>query len=147
VVIEAIGLGMIASFALTETVGLAAGGIVVPGYFALTLTEPVRVIVTLLVALAVFVVLKVLDRFTLLYGRRLLLIAVLCGYVLGYLTKIAQPLSINHGQIDISVIGYAIPGLVAYWMHRQGVVETVATMLVAAVLTRLVITVISGGAF
>jgi gamma-polyglutamate biosynthesis protein CapC len=147
VVIEAIGLGMIASFVLTETVGLAAGGIVVPGYFALTLTEPVRVITTLLVALAVYVVLKVLDRYTLLYGRRLLLIAVLCGYVLGYLTKIVEPLSLNSGHVDVSVIGYAIPGLVAYWMHRQGVVETVATTLVAAVLTRLVITVISGGAF
>lgn len=146
-IVEAIGLGMVASFALTETVGLAAGGIVVPGYFALTLTEPVRVVMTLLVALGVLVVLKILDRYTLLFGRRLLLISVLVGYLLGYATKTVQPVSFNGAHFELSVIGYAIPGLVAYWMHRQGVIETVATMFIAAVLTRLVITVISGGAF
>lgn len=146
-VLQTIGLGMIASFVLTETVGLAAGGIVVPGYFALTLTEPLRIIATVLVAFAVFLILKLLDRVMLLYGRRLLLLGVLIGYLLGYVTKIVPPLSLDHMRFDVSVIGYVIPGLMAYWMHRQGVIETVSTMLVAAVLTRLVITVISAGAF
>jgi poly-gamma-glutamate biosynthesis protein PgsC/CapC len=146
-VIETIGLGMLASFFLTETVGLAAGGIVVPGYFALTLTEPVRVITTVLVSVVVFLILKLLDRVMLLYGRRLLLIGVLLGYLLGYVTKIVPPLPLNHSHLDVSVIGYVIPGLMGYWMHRQGVVETISTMLVAAVLTRMVMTVISGGAF
>lgn len=144
-VIETIGLGMVASFVLTETVGLAAGGIVVPGYFALALSEPWRVAGTLAVALVVFGLLKLLDRFVLLYGRRLMLLAVLLGYVLGYLTRVIPPLHFGDGQFDLSIIGFVIPGLVAYWMHRQGVVETLATLAVTAVLTRLVVTVISGG--
>jgi len=146
-IVETIGLGMVASFFLTETVGLAAGGIVVPGYFALTLTEPIRVIMTVLVGLATFLVIKILSRFMLVYGRRLLMLGVLVGYVLGYVTKIVPPLSLSHLRFDVSVIGYVIPGLMAYWMSRQGVVETITTMLVAAVLTRLVITTLSGGAF
>lgn len=146
-IIETIGLGMVASFFLTETVGLAAGGIVVPGYFALTLTEPIRVIMTVLVGLATFLVIKILSQFMLVYGRRLLMLGVLVGYVLGYVTKVVPPLSLSHLRFDVSVIGYVIPGLMAYWMSRQGVVETITTMLVAAVLTRLVITTISGGAF
>jgi poly-gamma-glutamate biosynthesis protein PgsC/CapC len=145
--VETVGLGMVASYFLTETVGLAAGGIVVPGYFALTLTDPVRVIATILVALAVYALLKVLDKVIVLYGRRLMLVSVLVGYLLGYLTRIVPPLALNGGTVDISVIGYAMPGLFAYWLHRQGVVETISMMLVAAVLTRLAVTVVSGGAF
>jgi gamma-polyglutamate biosynthesis protein CapC len=146
-VIESIGLGMLASFFMTEAVGLAAGGIVVPGYFALYLHEPVRVAMTLLVAFAAFVLLKLLSKVMLVYGRRMLVLAVLVSYLLGYVTKSAPSLVIGANHLDVSVIGYVIPGLVAYWMVRQGVVETLATLAISAVLTRLVITVISGGAF
>jgi poly-gamma-glutamate biosynthesis protein PgsC/CapC len=147
VVVETIGLGMLASFFLTETVGLAAGGIVVPGYFALTLTEPVRVVATILVALATFLIVKLLSRVMLVFGRRMLLLGVLVGYLLGYVTKIVPTLTIASLHLDVSVIGYVIPGLLAYWMNRQGVVETISTMLIAAVLTRLIITTVSGGSF
>jgi gamma-polyglutamate biosynthesis protein CapC len=146
-VVETIGLGMLASFFLTETVGLAAGGIVVPGYFALTLNEPVRVVATILVALVTFLIIKLLSKVMLVYGRRMLLLGILVGYLLGYVTKIVPPLSIAGLHLDVSVIGYVIPGLMAYWMNRQGIVETISTMLIAAVLTRLIITTISGGSF
>ncbi len=146
-VIETIGLGMLASFFLTETIGVAAGGIVVPGYFALTLNEPVRVVGTLLVSFATLLIVKLVGRFMLVFGRRMLLLGVLVGYLLGYVTKIVPHLTVGSAHFDVSVIGYVIPGLVAYWMNRQGILETVATMLVAAVLTRLVITVLTGGVF
>jgi poly-gamma-glutamate biosynthesis protein PgsC/CapC len=138
---------MIASFVLTETVGLAAGGIVVPGYFALTLGEPVRVFATLAVAFVTYLIVKLVSLVALVHGRRMMLLGVLVGYVLGYVTKIAPPFALDGARLDVSVIGYVIPGLVAYWMHRQGVVETLATMFTAAVLTRLVMTVVSRGAF
>ena len=38
----AIGLGMVISLFLTETIGVMAGGIIVPGYFALYLQNPVQ---------------------------------------------------------------------------------------------------------
>ncbi|NPV13426.1 poly-gamma-glutamate biosynthesis protein PgsC [candidate division WOR-3 bacterium] len=146
-IIETIGLGMLLSFFLTETVGLAAGGIVVPGYIALSLNEPVRLLSTVAVAFVTYFLLKFLSRFMLLFGRRTLLLGVLIGYLLGYATKIAPPLSLNTGRVDLSVIGYVIPGLIAYWMSRQGIVETISTMVIAAVLTRFLITAISGGVF
>jgi poly-gamma-glutamate biosynthesis protein PgsC/CapC len=146
-VVETIGLGMLASFFLTETVGLAAGGIVVPGYFALTLNEPLRVVATILVALVTFLIIKLLSKVMLVYGRRMMLLGILVGYLLGYITKVVPPLSIASLHLDVSVVGYVIPGLLAYWMNRQGIVETVSTMLIAAVLTRLIITTVSGGSF
>lgn len=145
--VETIGLGMLASFFMTETVGLAAGGIVVPGYVALVLHEPFRIAATVLVALVTYLVLRLLDKFMLVYGRRMLVLGVLIGYLLGYLTRIAPEWHAGPAGVNIGVVGYVIPGLVAYWMVRQGVVETVATMMIAAVLTRFVITIISAGTF
>lgn len=144
-IIETIGLGMLASLFLTETIGLAAGGIVVPGYIALYLFEPMRIIMTLLVGIVTYLLIKFLGRYMLLFGRRLLVIGVLLGYIIGYLIKLFPPISISNFQMDINVIGYVIPGLLAYWMNRQGIIETVTTMTVAAILTRLLIIVISGG--
>lgn len=144
--IEGIGLGMAMSFFMTETIGLAAGGIVVPGYIALLLHHPLQVIMTILVAWITFLITKLISRFMLLYGRRLLVMAILIGYLLGYVTRLFPPFIISQLKLDLATIGFVIPGLIAYWMNRQGVVETITTMIVAAVLTRLLVTIISGGA-
>ncbi len=143
--IEGIGIGMIMSFFMTETIGLAAGGIVVPGYIALLLHHPIQVIMTILVAWITFLLTKLISHFMLLYGRRLLVVAILIGYLLGYVTRLFPPLVIVQLKLDLATIGFVIPGLIAYWMSRQGVIETITTMVVAAVLTRFLVTIISGG--
>jgi gamma-polyglutamate biosynthesis protein CapC len=143
--IEGVGLGMIMSFFMTETIGLAAGGIVVPGYIALLLHHPVQIVMTILVAWIAFLLTKLISKVMLLYGRRLLVLSVLIGYLLGYGTRLFPPLLFSQMKLDLATVGYVIPGLIAYWMNRQGVVETISTMMVAAVLARLLVTVISGG--
>jgi len=144
-IIETIGLGMIASLFLTETIGLAAGGIVVPGYIALYLAEPLRVITTIIIGIITFLLTKWLGKYMLLFGRRLLVVTILLGYLLGFAVRLFPPIYLTEIKLDITTIGYVIPGLIAYWMHRQGIIETITTMTVAAVLTRLLIIVISGG--
>lgn len=136
---------MLMSFFMSETIGLAAGGIVVPGYIAMTLHEPFRVIGTIAIALVVYLIIRVLSSWMLLFGRRQLVLGVLLGYLIGYATKVMPPIHLGQTALDISTIGFVIPGLIAYWMGRQGVVETISTLLVAGVLARLIITVISGG--
>lgn len=144
-IIETIGLGMLASLFLTETIGLAAGGIVVPGYIALYLQQPVRIIATVLIGIVTFLLTKFLGRYMLLFGRRLLVITILIGYLLGFLVRLFPPIVFSEFKFDVNVIGYVIPGLLAYWMHRQGIIETLTTMTIAAILTRLLIIIISGG--
>ena len=143
--VETIGLGMLMSFFLSEAIGLAAGGIVVPGYIALMLHEPFRVAATIAIALVVYLIVKLISNWMLIYGRRQLVLGVLLGYLIGYVTKVMPPIQFSQMHIDIATIGYVIPGLIAYWMARQGIVETISTLLVAGVLTRLIITAISGG--
>ena len=52
----AIGLGMVISLFLTETSGVMAGGIIVPGYFALYLHNPLMVITTFLISFATYLI-------------------------------------------------------------------------------------------
>jgi len=145
-IIIAVGLGMVLSLLFTETVGLAAGGVVVPGYIAMSLQDPVRVLSTVLVALVTYGIIKILSRHILIYGRRLLIVSILLGYLIGYATRLFPPLPMNRSFIDITTIGYVIPGLIAYWLNRQGVVETLSAMIIVSVVVRLIIIVISGGA-
>lgn len=144
-VIETIGLGMLMSLLLTEVVGMAAGGIVVPGYIALSLHHPTELIVTVLIALVTLLVVKLLSKFMILYGRRLLVIAVLLGYSFGFLARGIPGWMQFPSKFAIFPIGYVIPGLIAYWMERQGVFETLCAMFIAATLARFIVIIISHG--
>jgi poly-gamma-glutamate biosynthesis protein PgsC/CapC len=146
---QAIGLGLVVSLVFTEILGLAAGGLVVPGYIALYLDQPLRILATVLAALVTYATVKLLGNVILLYGRRTMVFSVLAGFLFGYLTRY---LLVFNAAADLGVdatllqsIGYIIPGLIAYWMMRQGVVETLCTMFMAAFLVRLALVVAHGG--
>jgi len=136
---ESVGIGIVISLVMTEWVGIAAGGIVVPGYFAYMLHEPFRVVATLAVSIIVLLLVKLITSFTIIYGRRLLVLSILLGYIFGTLTRIFPPIQVSGYLLDLHVVGYVIPGLVAYWMQRQGAVRTISALLLAAVLTRCIV--------
>ena len=133
----AIGIGIILSLVLTETVGVTAGGVIVPGYIALYLHEPVKIFSTFGVSYLVFLIVLGLSKFMMIYGKRRLVLCLLLGFFLGYLSKVYFQ---NPGSdLDLSVIGNIIPGLIASWMDRQGVVRTLSVILVVAVIVQLVL--------
>lgn len=143
---EAIGLGLVVSLLFTEAVGFAAGGFVVPGYIALYLDRPFQVLGTVIAALLAFVFLKLASRVFLIYGRRSLVLAVLLGFIFGALTSRIPTFEFASLESGIASIGFIIPGLLAYWMSRQGILQTLSAMAVAAVLVRLALIVLHGGA-
>lgn len=145
-IVIAVGLGMMLNLLLTETIGLAAGGVVVPGYIALNLHQPSMLMSTVIISLVTYLILRLLSHFILLYGRRLLIVSIIIGYLLGYLTKVYPVISLVTVKFDITTIGFVVPGLIAYWMERQGILETISTMLIAAVLVRLTLIILLGGA-
>jgi poly-gamma-glutamate biosynthesis protein PgsC/CapC len=146
IIAEAIGLGLVTSLLFTEAVGFAAGGFVVPGYIALYLDRPFQVLGTVIAALLTFGVLKLCAQFLLIYGRRSLVLAVLVGFLFGALTSRIPTLTFASFEAGVAAIGFIIPGLLAYWMSRQGILQTLAAMIVAAVLVRLALIVLHGGA-
>lgn len=138
----AVGLGVIVSLIFTELLGASAGGIVVPGYLALYLDRPVQVLTTLLVALATWLLIRFISTFTILYGKRRMALSILLGFILGWLVT---GMKLNVFSFNVESVGYIIPGLIANWLERQGVVKTMSTMIIAAVLVRITLMVISGG--
>jgi poly-gamma-glutamate biosynthesis protein PgsC/CapC len=144
-IIQAVGLGLVISLAFSETLGLAAGGMVVPGYVALMIHEPTRIVGTVLVALATLGLLKLLSSFAFVYGRRRIVFTILIGFGLGWLSRDMMALNLGTLRLEFHTIGLIIPGLIANWMERQGVVPTLSMMLIAAVLIRLLLMILSGG--
>lgn len=163
----AIGVGLMVTLLVTEAFGIAAGGLVVPGYMALRLMQPVNFTLTILVALATFAIVRVLSSFTVIYGRRMTGIMILTGYLLGALVELVlgggiafdlsatdlgvMPDTETDGLIagstapvfvELGVIGYIIPGLIALWFNRQGVMQTLAALIVTSVLVRLTLIVL-----
>lgn len=143
--IESVGIGMFLSLLLTETIGLAAGGIVVPGYIALVLHRPAQVVSTIGVGIVTYLIVRLLSSYLIIYGRRLLIVSILVGYLIAYFTKISPPISINTVAIDIETVGFVIPGLIAYWIARQGIIPTLAAMIIVSSLVRFIIIIIHNG--
>ena len=142
----AIGLGLVISLIFSETLGLAAGGMVVPGYLALMIHEPLRITGTIAVALLTLGILKLVSRYVLIYGRRRIVVAVLIGFALGALSRDLLLLKVKGIPVDLRTIGFVIPGLIANWMERQGAIQTLCVMTTTAVLVRLLLMLLNGGA-
>ena len=138
-----IGIGMVLSLFLTETLGVTAGGIIVPGYIAMNLDNPSRLIVTFGISLIVYLIIKVLSNFILIYGKRRLVLALLLGFLLGYFMRSENNILNGLMDMDFIVIGNIIPGLIANWMDRQGVLRTILTILITAGVTKLFIMTLS----
>jgi len=138
-----IGLGIILSLVLSEALGVTAGGIIVPGYISLFLDQPVQVVSTFLVAILVWLIIKGLSKVMFLYGKRRIVLALILGFFFGYLSRTiyVEAESIK----SLAVIGNIIPGLIANWMDRQGVVRTVSVVLLTAVIVKLLVIILFGG--
>jgi len=138
-----IGIGMVLSLFLTETLGVTAGGIIVPGYIAMNLESPERLVITFGISIITFLIIKALSKFIMVYGKRRLVLALLIGFLLGFLTRSENILVSSLTELDFVVIGNIIPGLIANWMDRQGVLRTICTVLITAGITKLFIMTVS----
>ncbi|RUO26033.1 poly-gamma-glutamate biosynthesis protein PgsC [Aliidiomarina minuta] len=162
-----IGIGLFFTLILSQFFGLAAGGLVVPGYMALQLMNPLNVGVTLVAALATFFIVRMVSSYMVIYGRRQTIIMILTGYLIAGLLDLflgsmvawadlemmgetgdaeAQVAQLDSpllmAVMETSIVGYIIPGLIAIWFDRQGVLQTLCGLAVTAVLVRLALIII-----
>ncbi len=141
----AIGVGLVVSLVFSETLGLAAGGMVVPGYIAMNLRDPVKITLTILLGVASYLIVRLLGNIMILYGRRRTVMIIMVGFILGWFVRSLLVFDIFGKSIALTAIGFIIPGLVGLWIDRQGVVETISTLLTSGVLVRLCLILIFGG--
>ena len=138
-----IGLGIFLSLILSESLGVTAGGIIVPGYIALYLHQPMQVVVTFFVAILVWAIIQGMGSVMFLYGKRRIVLALILGFFFGYISRNFIYLSQDIGSV--AVIGNIIPGLIANWMDRQGIVRTLSVVLLTSVMVKLCVMRLFGG--
>lgn len=125
---SSVALSIILSFISTEFVGVLTGGMISSGYLAYYFNSPTRIISTLLVAILITFAIKGLKNFLILYGRRRFMLSVLLSIFFVYLFQKLY-FYLSSFNVDLRIIGYIIPGLIANDMEKQGIVKTILSLL------------------
>jgi len=139
-----IGIGLAVNLFLSEIFGIAGGGLVVPGYLALHLTEPLSVVLTVAAGLAAFGLVRALSSVIIVYGRRRTILMILAGYLTGMVARYLAGAQTEEAALHYAVIGFIVPGLIAIWLDRRGIVESLCSLITASVVVRLVLILIFG---
>jgi len=127
-------IGLVLALIYVELTGLSPGGLIVPGYFALYLDQPFRVLATLVVAFLVLGLYRLAFRYFLVFGRRRFVFMILAGAILGQLWAWLLPTLFSE-PLGLRVVGWVIPGLLASNLERQRVSYTLASLAIVSVLT------------
>lgn len=145
IVTLSLGLGLVINLAFSEIFGLAAGGMIVPGYLALYLNKPVTLILTLLASVLTFFIVHFLGTVMIIYGRRRTVLMILTGFLFTWFIRYLGLIGFHLGHEELGVIGYIIPGLIAIWIDRQGIIETLGATITGSVMIRLILILILRG--
>lgn len=135
-------LGIVVSTIIYKRTGLTLGGVIVCGYLALFIGQPLHIIVTLAIAYITYqIVYKVLQKRFMLNGRKLFEIEILVGLVFQVLWIIVIRL-FRTNNIDLTIlygIGFVLPGVIAHDMGRQGAKNTIGSILLGVSIVALII--------
>ncbi len=133
-VVETLLIGLVIALVWAELTDVSPGGLIVAGYFALYLDRPLRVAATLAVALLAWGIAKALSRYLILFGRRRFVLTVLVGAVLSQAWLLAAP-KLFSGPVELRVIGWIVPGILASSLARQKPWPTLASLAAVSTLT------------
>ncbi|MFQ5904212.1 MAG: poly-gamma-glutamate biosynthesis protein PgsC [Candidatus Binatia bacterium] len=133
----AIGIGMILGLIFYELVGLSPGGMIVPGYIALFLDQPERLLGTAVISILTWLIMRYLSKYLILFSRRRFVLTVLVGFILARVSEVFILGLI--GTLELRTIGYVIPGLIANDMEQQGVWPTLGSVVIVSILAGLII--------
>lgn len=141
----AIALSVILSFAGWEFLGLASGGMISAGYLALFVSSPFRIVSTIFLSLVVYVLMILLNKILLIYGKRRFMLCVILGFLFTFIWSKLVP-EIFFYQ-DLRSIGFIIPGLIANDMMKQGIFKTIGMLAVITLLVKLLLMLCTGMTF
>lgn len=139
----AIALSVLLSFGLYEAFGLLSGGMVSAGYLCLFLEQPLRIVTTLLLAVIVYLLTRLVSRFVILYGRRRFMLTIVLSLIFAWVIE-QFLLGIALIPQDIRIIGHVVPGLIANDMYKQGMWRTMFGVLLVAAFARLLLMLVTG---
>jgi len=140
---ETFFIGLVLALFYVEIMDIYPGGIIVPAYVALYLDQPLRVLATVLIALLSLLTFRFLSRFFILFGRRRFVMLLLLGALWGQLWFLIVP-HVFSGAMELRVIGWVIPGLLANNLEKQRFFATLASLFTVSILIYFVVRLLAG---
>lgn len=132
-------LGVILSIFFYEITGISPGGIIVPAYFMMYLDRYEIIVATILVSVITLCMVKFISNYTILFGKRkfslMVMVSVIIGYVFTYLP-------VQYMGQYIPIIGYIIPGILAYELDKQGSLRTLSSLLIVTLALKFIVIII-----
>ena len=135
-------VGLLLSTLTVELTGVYPGGIIVPGYIALFIDQPLRIGVTLAAALLTLGTYRLMSRWLLLFGRRRFAMLILVGAAWSMLMQLVLP-PLGASAFGWQVVGWVVPGLIANTLTRQSLLATALALGVTSAGTFLVMRLIA----
>jgi poly-gamma-glutamate biosynthesis protein PgsC/CapC len=134
-----IALGLVFSLVCYLTTNLSPGGMITPGWIALTLVTDVQLAgLMVCVAALTYFTTKLLQRTVILYGKRLFAAVVLSAVLI----QATVMLALNHEfplLYTSQTLGFIVPGLVSYQMVRQPMAATLISTTAVTLATYVVL--------
>ena len=135
-------LGIVVSTIIYKRTGLTLGGVIVCGYLALFVGQPIHIVVTLIFSYLTYqIVYKFLQKRYMLNGRSLFEVEILVGLIFQVFWLMVIKL-FGMINIDLAVlygIGFVLPGVIAHDMGRQGPKSTLGSILLGVFIISLII--------
>ena len=138
----AIALSVLLSLGLYEVFGLMTGGMVSAGYLCLFFEQPLRIVITLALAILVYAITQLISRFVILYSKRRFMMVIVLSLIFGWIIEQFVMKTALIPQ-DARIIGHVVPGLIANDMYKQGVLRTLLGVVLSAAVVRAIIMAVS----
>ena len=139
---ETLFIGIVLALLFVEVMDVYPGGIIVPAYFALSLDQPLTVAATLAVAFSALGAYRLLTRFLILFGKRRFVLLLLLGALFSQVVLILAPRLVP-SAVEVRIIGWVIPGLLANNLDKQGSIPTLASLLTVSTATFVIVRILA----
>ena len=131
-------IGVLVSIIFYELTDISPGGIIVPGLLVMYSHSIERIIYTIIIALITFLIVKLLSKRLLIFGKRRFVLMIVISIMLSIILElITNALSAN--LLSVSIVGYTIAGLIANDFYKQGVKKTLPALAICVGLLELIV--------
>ncbi len=120
-------IGLVITLLFISLTGFMPGGIIVPAYLVLFIDQPLRLFGTLLIAFIAWALYRLASRYLILFGKRRFVFLILIGALGAFLLSFVLPRFFPE-TVELKVIGWVIPGLIASSLEKQGWVITLSSL-------------------
>ena len=137
---EILVLGIIVSIIFYELTDISPGGIIVPGLMVVYITQPIKIIYTLVVAVIAHLLVSLLSKKIIIFGKRRFVLHIVASFLLHIVINLIFGLfAKDFTVVALSLVGYTVSGIIANNIQKQGAVKTIASTVIVTGFLELII--------